>query len=160
GYMAVGGVIPNMTQPQIFANAVAAFLQKLGIPQDISVTLITLSVSAFALTSLDSVARVGRLAFQEFFQADFQAEVGPVRRFLTDKYVATLATLALAFALAKLGYSNIWPLFGSANQLLSALALIACAVFFKKTNRKGFMLWIPMIAMLLVTLSALAVTIY
>lgn len=160
GYMAVGGVIPNMTQPQIFANAVAAFLQKLGIPQDISVTLITLSVSAFALTSLDSVARVGRLAFQEFFQADSQAEAGPVRRFLTDKYVATLATLALAFALAKLGYSNIWPLFGSANQLLSALALIACAVFFKKTNRKGFMLWIPMIAMLLVTLSALAVTIY
>ena len=74
--------------------------------------------------------------------------------------MATLATLALAFALAKLGYSNIWPLFGSANQLLSALALIACAVFFKKTNRKGFMLWIPMIAMLLVTLSALAVTIY
>ena len=65
-----------------------------------------------------------------------------------------------AFALAKLGYSNIWPLFGSANQLLSALSLIACAVFFKKTNRKVFMLWIPMIAMLLVTLSALAVTIY
>lgn len=50
---------------------------------------------------------------------------------------------------------NIWPLFGSANQLLSALALIACAVFLKKTKRKGWMLWAPMVIMLAVTLTAL-----
>ena len=74
---------------------------------------------------------------------------------LTNKYFATIITLVLAYILAKLGYKNIWPLFGSANQLLSALALIACAVFLKKTNRKGWMLWIPMIIMLCVTLTAL-----
>ena len=74
---------------------------------------------------------------------------------VTSKYFATIITLVLAYILAKAGYANIWPLFGSANQLLSALALIACAVYFKKTNRKGWMLWIPMLIMLAVTMTAL-----
>ncbi len=162
GAVAVGGVIPDMTQPQIFAEGVAGFLVKIGVPADISRTLITLSVSAFALTSLDSVARIGRLAFEEFFidAGTDEENLGPVAKVCTNKYFSTIATLAVAFALAKVGYQNIWPLFGSANQLLSALALIACAVFFKKTNRQGWMLWIPMIIMLIVTLSMLGITIY
>lgn len=162
GAIAKGGVIPDMTQPVIFAKGVAGFLTKIGIPESISMTLITLSVSAFALTSLDSVARVGRLAFEEFFlDADTDEEnLTGVRKLCTNKYFSTFVTLAVAFALAKVGYKDIWPLFGSANQLLSALALIACAVFFKKTNRQGWMLWIPMIVMLIVTLSMLGITIY
>ena len=63
--------------------------------------------------------------------------------------------IRIRYALAKAGYANIWPLFGSANQLLSALALIACAVYLKRTNRKGWMLWLPMGVMLAVTLTAL-----
>lgn len=163
GYLATGGVVPgNMTQPQIFANAIAVFLGKLGIPQSISATLITLAVSAFALTSLDSVARVGRLSFQEFFldSSIDEDNMSPFLKVMTNKYFATIITLAVAFALAKVGYASIWPLFGSANQLLSALALIACAVFFKKTHRKGSMLWIPMIIMLAVTLTALCITVW
>lgn len=162
GAIAKGGVIPDMTQPAIFATGVASFLVKIGIPESISMTLITLSVSAFALTSLDSVARVGRLAFEEFFlDADTdEGNMSAVTKVCTNKYFSTFITLAVAFALAKVGYKDIWPLFGSANQLLSALALIACAVFFKKTNRQGWMLWIPMIIMLLVTLSMLGITIY
>ena len=56
------------TQPQIFAGAIANFLEVIGLPHTLVFTLINLAVSAFALTSLDSVARVGRLSFQEFFQ--------------------------------------------------------------------------------------------
>ena len=85
--------------------------------------------------------------------------MGPVRKVLTNKYFSTVATLALAFLLAKAGYSSIWPLFGSANQLLSALALVACAVFLKRTKRKGWMLWVPMGIMVCVTFSALVLTI-
>ena len=55
------------TQPQIFAGAIANFLSVLGLPHSLVFTLINLAVSAFALTSLDSVARVGRLSFQEFW---------------------------------------------------------------------------------------------
>lgn len=142
---------------QIFAGGVANFLETIGLPFNLVFTLINLSVSAFAMTSLDSVARIGRLSFQELF-LDSSIEddkMEPWRKVLTNKYFATVLTLVLAFVLCKAGYANIWPLFGSANQLLSALALIAVAVYLKKTHRKGWMLWFPMVFMLAVTLTAL-----
>ena len=137
------------TQPQIFAGAIANFLSVIGLPHSLVFTLINLAVSAFALTSLDSVARVGRLSFQEFFlDADVDEEnMSPFLKFVTNKYFATIITLVLAYLLTKVGYAEIWPLFGSANQLLSVLALVACAVFLKKTKRQGFMLWGPMVFM-------------
>lgn len=149
------------TQPQIFAGAIANFLTIAGLPHDLVFTLINLAVSAFALTSLDSVARVGRLSFQEFFMDDDVDEknLSPFMKVVTNKYFATIITLVLAYLLAKVGYAEIWPLFGSANQLLSVLALIACAVFLKKTKRQGCMLWIPMAFMMAVTFTALSMTI-
>ncbi len=149
------------TPVQIFAGGIANFLAQIGLPHGVVFTLVNLAVSAFALTSLDSVARVGRLSFQELFlDASIEDDqMKPWRKVLTNKYFATFITLALAYLLAKLGYKNIWPLFGSANQLLSALAIIACAVYFKRTHRKGWMLWIPMVIMLCVTLTALVQTI-
>lgn len=150
------------TPAQIFAGGVANFLAQLGMPHSVVFTLINLAVSAFALTSLDSVARIGRLSFQELFlDASIDDDnMESWRKFVTNKYFATGITLVLAYVLAKAGYKNIWPLFGSANQLLSALSLIACAVFFKKTNRKGWMLWVPMVIMLCVTLTALVQKIF
>ncbi|MBQ0064126.1 MAG: carbon starvation protein A, partial [Firmicutes bacterium] len=148
-----------VTQPQIFAGAIANFLVKTGLPYSVVFTLINLAVSAFALTSLDSVARIGRISFQEFFMDD-DKEMNSFTKFVTNKYVATIATLLLAYLLAKVGYAEIWPLFGSANQLLSALSLTACAVFLKKTKRQGAMLWIPMFFMMAVTFTALSMTIY
>jgi carbon starvation protein len=156
GALAVNGILPKGTPPQIFASAVAGFLTKLGLPENIIFTLITLSVSAFALTSLDSVARVGRLAFQELFTEEISSPVGKI---LANKYIATICTLFVGYLLAVLGYQTIWPLFGSANQLLAALALMACSVFLKKTNRQGVTLWAPMFIMLVVTFTALAFTI-
>lgn len=150
------------TPPQIFAGGVANFLSKIGFSHNVVFTLINLAVSAFALTSLDSVARVGRLSFQELFlDASIKDEdMKPWRKVLTNKYFATILTLVLAYMLAKAGYAAIWPLFGSANQLLSALALIACAVYLKRTKRTGWMLWAPMIIMLCVTFTALVMNIY
>ena len=161
GAISSGGVVASGTPAVVFATAISSFLGKIGIPEDLAFTLINLAVSAFALTSLDSVARVGRLSFQEFFldSSVNEENMSPVLKFLTNKYTATVITLAMAYALAKAGYANIWPLFGSANQLLSALALIACAVYLKRTNRKGWMLWLPMGVMLAVTLTALGMSI-
>ena len=149
------------TQPQIFAGAIANFLSVIGLPHSLVFTLINLAVSAFALTSLDSVARVGRLSFQEFFLDDDvdQDNMSQFLKVVTNKYFATVITLVLAYILTKVGYAEIWPLFGSANQLLSVLALVACAVFLKKTKRQGFMLWGPMVCMMAVTFTALGMTI-
>lgn len=149
------------TQPQIFAGAIANFLSVIGLPYQLVFTLINLAVSAFALTSLDSVARVARLSFQEFFvDEDTDMEhLSPFKKVVTNAWFATILTLVLAFMLAKVGYAEIWPLFGSANQLLSVLALVACAVFLKKTKRQGAMLWVPMFFMMAVTFTALTMTI-
>lgn len=161
GALAVNGVLPAESPPVVFAAAVSGFLSGMGLPTDLVYTIITLSVSAFALTSLDSVARVGRLAFQEMFiDSSDGAVMGPVASFFANRYVATFCTLLMGYLLALRGYQDIWPLFGSANQLLAALALLACAVFLKKTKREGWMLYGPMVIMLLVTFTALGLTIY
>ena len=161
GFVATQEGLPAGTPPQLFAQAISIFLTSLGLPESVCYTLITLAISAFALTSLDSVARVGRIAFQEFFTDDSIApeDQSPLNKVLTNKYFATILTLLLCYALSRAGYASIWPLFGSANQLLSALALIACAVFLKKTKRQGAMLWGPMVIMLGVTFTALALKI-
>ncbi|CUO82571.1 carbon starvation protein CstA [Hungatella hathewayi] len=161
GFVATQEGLPAGTPPQLFAQAISIFLTSLGLPESVCYTLITLAISAFALTSLDSVARVGRIAFQEFFTDDSIApeDQSPLNKVLTNKYFATILTLLLCYALSRAGYASIWPLFGSANQLLSALALIACAVFLKKTKRQGAMLWGPMVIMLGVTFTALVLKI-
>ncbi len=160
GSLAVDGVLPKGSPPVIFATAIANFLSGMGLPQELVYTVITLAVSAFALTSLDSVARVGRLAFQEMFLDSDGTKPGPIAAFFSHRYVATFCTLLVGYLLALRGYADIWPLFGSANQLLAALALIACALFLKRTNREGWMLYVPMVLMLVVTFAALGLTIY
>ena len=59
------------------------------------------------------------------------------------------------YILTQIGYANIWPLFGSANQLLSALVLITLCVFLKVTGRENRTLLIPLAIMLCVTFTAL-----
>ena len=162
GWLAVGGNAPEGAPPVIFATAIAQFLGNLGISYELAYTLITLAVSAFALTSLDSVARVGRVAFQELF-TDSEADPGklaPLSALLANRYTATALTLLMGYLLAMRGYKDIWALFGSANQLLAALSLTACAVFLKKTGRAHKMLLFPMAAMLLITFTALGLTIH
>lgn len=153
--VAVGGKLPAGTPFVIFSTNIAGFLTNFGIPNDIAMCFMTMCISALALTSLDSVARIGRMAFQEFFINDDMENASAVRKIFANKYVATIATLIAGYELSLGGYNNIWPLFGSANQLLAALVLISLAVFLKTTGRKGFMLWAPMCIMLAVTFTAL-----
>jgi carbon starvation protein len=164
GSLARGGVIPGGTPPLIFATAVAGFLGQLGLPSQVSFVIVSLAVSSFVLTTLDTVARLGRLSFQELFSPAVDADregggPGPVLRLLTGKPAAAFFTLIPAYLLAITGYQNIWALFGAANQLLAALTLIACILFFKKSGKRVFMLYIPAFIMLAVTFSSLALTI-
>ena len=155
GAAASGGKLPEGTPFQIFSNGVAGFLQRFGLPEYVAASFMTMCVSALGLTTLDSVARIGRMSLQELLYEDDGKAHSPAAVFLSNKYVSTIVTLACGFVLALGGYNNIWPLFGSANQLLGALVLIALAVFLRTTGREGWMLYIPMTVMLVVTLTAL-----
>ena len=140
---------------QIFSSGVAGFFEMFGIPVYVAQCFMTMCVSALALTSLDSVARIGRMSFQELFSVDDMEYAEGWRKVLCNKYFSTLITLACGFVLTKVGYANIWPLFGSANQLLSALVLITLCVFLKVTGRQNKTLFPPLIIMLAVTFTAL-----
>ncbi|MBN2008477.1 carbon starvation protein A [candidate division KSB1 bacterium] len=137
----------------IFSNGVGAFMTTFGLPVHTGITFTALAVSAFALTSLDTATRLGRFAFQEYFKSSS-------RTWLTNRYVATFFTILPGAILALSGsYRAIWPIFGSANQLLAALALLAGSVWLAKRGIGNRFLTIPMVIMFLVTLSALVILI-
>ena len=119
---------------QIFSQGVARGMTSFGVDATLATVFMTMCVSALALTSVDAVARIGRLSFQEFFaEGDDAAVAGPERggmaRVCSNTWVSTVVTLILGFALAFGGYNNIWPLFGASNQLLGGMTMIALAVF-------------------------------
>lgn len=149
------GTPASGTPFQIFSRGVAGFFEMFGIPVHFATVFMTMCVSALALTSLDAVARIGRMSFQELFAVDDMKNAKPWRKVLCNPYFSTIITLLFGFVLTKIGYANIWPLFGSANQLLSALVLITLCVFMKVTGRSNKMLFPPMIIMLCVTFTAL-----
>lgn len=155
---ATGVELPEGATPfQIFSINIAAFLEKLHIPAYVANSFMTMCVSALALTSLDSVARIGRMSFQELFMGDSSdpKDWKGIQKVLCNKHFATVITLFFGFMLTLGGYNNVWPLFGAANQLLASLVLIALSVFLRTTGRTGWTLYFPMCMMLVVTFTAL-----
>ena len=140
---------------RIFSRGVAGFFEMFGVPAYAATVFMTMCVSALALTSLDAVARIGRMSFQELFSVDDMEHAPAWRKLCCNLYFSTFVTLAFGFVLTKIGYANIWPLFGSANQLLSALVLSTLCVFLKVTGRSNKMLMPPLVIMLCVTFTAL-----
>ena len=152
---AADGTAAAGTPFQIFSGGVAGLLEMFGVPVYVASCFMTMCVSALALTSLDAVARIGRMSFQELFSVDDMEHAEGWRKLFCNTYFSTIVTLAFGYILTQVGYSNIWPLFGSANQLLSALVLITLCVFLKVTGRENKTLFPPLIIMLCVTFTAL-----
>ena len=158
---ASNGALPKGTPFQLFSSSIATFMTDIfGMPTHIAACVMTMCVSALALTSVDAVARIGRMSLQELFTPPAHQEKTAVQKLFTNTVFATSLTLVLGFILCMAGYMSVWPLFGSANQLLAALVLTAIAVFMKATGRKGWMLYFPMGFMLLVTMTAIGMTIW
>jgi carbon starvation protein len=133
---------------------------KIGLPQETVYALLILAVSAFALTSLDTATRLARYMFAEFFlgEGETHENVTGVKKILTNPWVGTIITVVLGIYLAIGGYAKIWPLFGAANQLLAGLALLAVASWLGNIGRNNKMFIIPMIFMLVATITSLCIT--
>jgi carbon starvation protein len=141
----------------VFSDGIGNFMTSFGIPFATGKSFTALAISAFALTSLDTATRLGRFIFQEMF--DDGNENGKAPSMLTNKYVATAVTVIFGGGLTFLGWAKVWPIFGSANQLLAALALLTVAVFLKNMGKEYKMVIIPAIFMFLVTQFALVILI-
>jgi carbon starvation protein len=144
-----------------FSIGVAKFLSAiplLNISIDTGQTFTALAVSAFALTSLDTATRLARFMFQEYFET---IETSNKNSILQNRYVATAITVGVGAALTFSGKTmSIWPVFGSANQLLAALALLALTVWVANLKKGYLFILIPMLFMFAVTLTALGMLIY
>lgn len=154
--VAVNGALPKATPFAIFGSAIGRYFSIFGIPPYVSNCIVTMCISALAMTTIDAVTRIGRMMLQELL-SEYDSNAA---KFLSNTYVATIVTLIPSYLLCLGGYLNIWPLFGAANQLLSALVLIALDVFLRTTGRKSWMLYIPMTFMFVVTMSALCLSLY
>ncbi|MFV0498044.1 MAG: carbon starvation protein A [Candidatus Fimivivens sp.] len=163
GVLFKDGALPSGSPPAIFATGIATMLEAVAGPasHEIAYSTIILAVSAFCLTSLDTATRLARYMFQEFFIAEGEdpATLTGYKKFFANSYVATAITVAIGGAMASGGYTKIWPLFGAANQLLAALALLAAAAWLGNIGKNNKMFLFPMAFMLCATLSSLLLTI-
>ena len=142
----------------LFSTGVGRFMNVLGIPTQFGSMLGLLALSTFLLTTLDTCTRLGRYVLQEFFGWDnAKASV---------RWFATVLTLLAPAGLAFVSYSTptgevipvwraIWPVFGGTNQLLAGLALLALTMWMRRTGRKWLFVGIPMVFMVVMTVSAL-----
>ena len=124
--------------------------------------LLTLAVSVFALTSLDSATRLSRFMFSELFlkegEKDWKDAKG-VRKVLANPIFGTGIMVLIGSVLGFLKLSAIWSLFGAANQLLAGIALLAVAAWLGEVGKNNKMFYIPMVFMLAATLTQLIITV-
>ena len=149
----------------IFAGGVAGMASKIAGGNEkvfnVLYTLLVLTYSAFCLTSLDTATRLARFMFQEFWIDSTKGEtidnISGAKKFLANPYVATIITVVLGILLGLNGYGKIWALFGSANQLLAALGLLAVATWLGNIGKDNKMFLFPMAFMLCVTIASLLI---
>jgi len=147
--------VKNLTPIVIFSNGIGQFINVIGIPKQMGTTFASLAISAFCLTTLDTATRLARFIFQEFFKQKNKESI------LSNRYVGTFITVVFSALLAFSGSGEkIWKIFGSANQLLAAIALLAVTVWVAELGKKFLFIAIPMIIMFFITLSALGWLIY
>ncbi len=139
----------------MFADGMGFVISSLGIEEGLAINFVALTISAFALTTLDTCTRLARFTFQEFFE---ETENQNVRNLTQNRFISTTVVVILSSLFLLSGeFTTLWPVFGSANQLLAALALLAISVWMIKSGKKAGFLLVPMFFMFVVTLSSLFV---
>lgn len=137
----------------LFSTGLGKMISSLGISEQFAVGFVALTVSAFALTTLDTCTRLARFTLQEYFE-DVKSPLG--KKVSQNRYVSTSVVIVLSIMLLASGsFTTLWPIFGSANQLLAALALLTVAVWLMRQKIDATFVTIPMFFMFAVTLSSL-----
>ena len=144
----------------LFAGGLASFCAKLGIPEHAGTVFMSLAVSAFLMTSVDTATRLARFTWQELFTGsqDRTRPPNPFAASISNMYVATGLVVALV-ALLLLGNpeaaKNLWNVFASANQLLAGLTLFTASLWLYKNRKAWWITLFPMLFMLAVSSAGL-----
>ncbi|AHG00068.1 carbon starvation protein CstA [Halostagnicola larsenii XH-48] len=148
GTSGIAAALPN------FAEGGGLILTSFGIPMGTGEVFMALVFVSFLLTSLDTGLRLGRYMVEEFVGTPET----DVQEIAANKYVNTGVATVLAFGLVSSGqWEALWPLFGGANQLLAALALLAATVWLANWSDTKQLLTtgVPVAIMAVVTISGL-----
>ncbi len=167
--IAVGMVFDKYTGGE-FGGPPAAFAAGIGLmfadansaTYNTIYALLTLAVSVFALTSLDTGTRLARFLFSELFLHEGEnswKDAKGSRKFLAHPAVGTTIMVVIGCILGGLSLSQIWGLFGAANQLLAGIALMAVAAWLGQAGKNNKMFYVPMVFMLAATLTSLIITV-
>lgn len=155
----------GLTSPTaVFAKGISGMIGTFGVSAatvKVFYQMLILAVSVFCLTSLDTATRLARYMFQEFWlkEGENVKDATGTKKLLTNMYFSTAITVVIGIALGLRGYATIWPLFGAANQLLAALGLLGVCAWLGKVGKNNKMFYVPMVFMLVVTLTSLVQTI-
>ena len=162
GYANANGGDISVGPTVLFGGGIAGMIDPShGAVYSVLYTLLVLTYSSFCLTSLDTATRLARFMFQEFWLDGSKGEtpenVTGHKKVLSNMYVSTIITVILGIGLGMNGYGKIWALFGSANQLLAALGLLAVATWLGNIGKNNKMFLFPMGFMLVVTICSLII---
>jgi carbon starvation protein len=141
-----------------FSLAVGKLLyQGFGIPMALGSIFGILMVEGFVVTTLDTAVRLNRYLFEELWGLIFKKVPRILRNFLFNSALA----VALMWLLAHFNtFAALWPIFGTANQLLAALSLIAVSTWLSVRGRKNLITVIPAIFMILTTTASLLILLF
>ena len=145
---------------EAFVVGASNLLSSYGVPAVVGKSIIAVFIVSFANTTLDSATRIQRLSLQEIFKS----RTGKVIKPFDNRYITTLIVVlaALFMTLAKPaaeGALILWPLFGSLNQLLAALALGIATVYLHQKGKNILYTFLPMVAVLFVTVWSMIINI-
>lgn len=169
-YLSSGDFTRALSSPPLaFAGGIAHFSESLGIPSDLSLPFVSLVLAAFMMTSLDTATRLGRFIWQEIMcgksevsEEDPEVEIIEKKRyhisgkfvrgifaFFRNKIVASVIIVGSAGVLSFSGEAkSLWPVFGSANQLLAALTLLGISLYLIKNKSHSIIALLPMMFMM------------
>ena len=136
---------------RIYGDGIASFLTVL-IGKDaflFAATFGAMAFSTFVFDTLDVATRLGRYILQE----------------LSNKHTRTAAAAATAVTAAVPavvlvaagpgGYRTFWTLFGTSNQLLAALTLLAVSVWLHRSGKRYWFTFAPMVFLMVITVWSL-----
>jgi carbon starvation protein len=145
-----------------FVHGAGALVSAVGVPLALAKVFVATVAVGFALTTLDTGARLIRYNLQELGRA---WRITP----LVNPTLSTLLAVGLIgfFALLKapdpvtgelksVG-ALLWQLFGASNQLLAALSLLVVSLYLRSLGRPTLYTLLPMCLMLVATLTALVI---
>jgi len=158
----VGDKYQMSAPPTIFAGGIATMFDSFVHGSYSTIyNLFTLAVSVFALTSLDSATRLCRYLFAELLTPEGKThdDLTGAAKFFSTPIVSTLIMVIIGCGMGFMGLSQIWSVFGAANQLLAGVAMLAVCTWLGKIGRNNKMFFFPMIFMLCATITALCWTI-